>query len=282
MNTFGILDILKLRGFDLQRPTKFVRHQDQRWDMRDLIRQNWFETYQGYQSKPRFNDGEFIISFIGDGGTRSLFVGIYTVQGRCSGQEAPPFPQDCPYKEWMQSQYFYDFRKESGFEDLENRLVIDWGKGTRAWIQHASNKEVVEIFPKGQLLRPFKDYLEFTLTHSELQYLYAHQEANREWRSRLSAVAGVYMILATTSGKQYVGSAYGLDGIWGRWSDYANNGHGGNVLLNRLIKKDAAYPGAFSYSVLQILPKTFAPKEVIAWESLYKEKLGSKVTGLNL
>lgn len=131
MNTLGILDLLALRGFDIQRSIKLVRHQDQRLDMNSLIRRHWFETYQAYQSDPIFDDLAFIISFIGDGGTRARLIGIYRVHGRYSRQEAPPFPPDCPYVEWSQSNYFYDFRKEPGFEDLENRVVIEWGKGTR-------------------------------------------------------------------------------------------------------------------------------------------------------
>jgi hypothetical protein len=45
------------------------------------------------------------------------------------------------------------------------------------------------------------------------------------------AVAGVYLVLAQTSGKQYVGSAYGPSGIWERWRKYAISGDGGNVQL---------------------------------------------------
>jgi len=49
-----------------------------------------------------------------------------------------------------------------------------------------------------------------------------------------------------------------------------------------LIAKDPAYPEAFSYSILQILPLTFARSEVLKWESLYKQKLGSRAIGLNV
>jgi len=43
-----------------------------------------------------------------------------------------------------------------------------------------------------------------------------------------------------------------------------------------LIAKDPAYPEAFSYSILQILPLTFARTEVLKWEGRYKQKLGSR------
>jgi hypothetical protein len=165
------------------------------------------------------------------------------------------------------------------FEHLEGRVVIDWGE--RAWHQRATNKTVLEMLPAGYVLEPFHHYLQFTLTHPELVHLVEHQEAHKEWRARLSAVAGVYLILATTTGTQYVGSAYGAEGIWGRWLAYARAGHGGNALLSELIATDPAYPASFSYSVLEILPTSFARDEVLAHERRFKQKLGSRATGLN-
>ncbi len=179
------------------------------------------------------------------------------------------------------SKFHYVLRRIEGFAELENRVVVDWGSGTLAWVQWAKNKRVIEILPAGQLLRVFTDYLGFTLTRSELEYLCRDPEANKEWRARLSAVAGVYLILATTTGAQYVGSAHGADGLWGRWAEYARNGHGGNKLLRELVDEDVAYPDAFSYSILQILPRTATRNEVLNWERLYKEKLGSRAVGLN-
>jgi hypothetical protein len=114
-----------------------------------------------------------------------------------------------------------------------------------------------------------------------LKYLYSEPEANLEWKAQLSAVAGVYLILATTTGAQYVGSAHGIEGFWGRWASYAENGHGGNHLLRVLMGSDPSYPEAFSYSILQILPKTATRADVLDWERLYKVKLGSRAIGLN-
>ncbi len=276
----GILDLLALRGYDRKKPAKLVRHKSPKDDVQDLLRRGWFDAYQSHQRLPVFDGCESIVSFIGTEGTKALFVGVYRVTGRRAGSEGK-LPPGCPHTEWLRDKYFYDLVREPGYEDLERRVIIDWGKGARAWLQRVSNKEVVEILPKGQFLTPFRDYLEFTLTRTELVDLFAHEDANREWRARLSAVAGIYLILATTTGNQYVGSAYGTDGIWGRWATYARDASGGNVLLRKLIDTDPAYPDAFSYSILQILPKTFARDEVIGWERRYKQKLGSRATGLN-
>jgi hypothetical protein len=206
---------------------------------------------------------------------------VSTGSASASTAETAAFPAGCPYVEWRKSAFCYDLVRVPGFEDLEDRVVIDWGKGTLAWHQQLRNKEVVEILPRGQLLAPFRDYLDFMHTDGELRYLFAHESANSEWRARLSAVAGVYLILATTTGAQYIGSAYGAAGIWGRWACYARDGHGGNTKLQALLKTDAAYPDSFRYSVLQILPRSVARAEVIALERRFKLKLGSRATGLN-
>jgi hypothetical protein len=281
----GIADLLKLRGFDPDEPAKLVRHQDRRCDVNDLVRRGWFDFYQATQGKPLFRHCKRIVSFVGAGGTKARFVGVYTVLEERDGRKIKP-PKGYP-PALSHYRYYYELERVTGYEDLENRAIVEWGEnGAINWHQwlnkkRLNDKVVVELLPAAQTIAPFRDYLDFTLTHRELRQLYDEEDANREWRSRLAAVAGVYLILATKTGKQYVGSAYGAEGIWGRWAAYARNGHGGNKLLKGLIAKDPAYPEAFSYSILQILPKTFARKEVIRSEERYKEKLGSRATGLN-
>jgi hypothetical protein len=131
-------------------------------------------------------------------------------------------------------------------------------------------------------LPPFDDYLEFSLSYAQLRDLFANEEAHREWQARLSAVAGLYLILAEGSGDLYVGSASGEGGIWARWREYARSGHGGNALLRDLIRFDSSYPERFRFSMLQILPKTMSRDEVPRREALYKTKLGTRAKGLNL
>jgi hypothetical protein len=162
-------------------------------------------------------------------------------------------------------------------------VLIAWGAGALAWHQLLRNKRVIEVLPKGRALQAFADHMDFSLSFGELKSLVAEPTGHRDWWAKfsLSAVAGVYLVLAQTTGQQYVGSAYGTEGIWGRWSLYAATGHGNNDKLVKLLATDPSYPAAFRFSVLQVLPKRTTPAEVIGWESKYKQKLGSRVTGLN-
>ena len=47
----------------------------------------------------------------------------------------------------------------------------------------------------------------------------------------------------------------GCRGVWGRWKDYVDTGHGGDVSLEALIKKDTNYAQNFSFSLLSIMSK---------------------------
>lgn len=134
--------------------------------------------------------------------------------------------------------------------------------------------------PEGYV-KQFPGYLDFILTYSELAKLIGNPEANREWRNRLSSVAGVYLIIDTTTGEQYVGSASGKQGIWGRWETYVKTKHGGNKQLREVLGNDANNIERFQFTVLRTLPKTLTKREVIEIENLYKKKLNTRAFGLN-
>lgn len=282
MADIGIVDMLGLCGFNMKSKAKIVRHKDSKYPVQELLRQGWLEIYQGYQGKPRFDDIDYVVSMYGLKGTRAGFFGLFKKVGRKPVNDGP-IPPDCKWvNEWRKKcNYFYELERVRGFESLERRLVVDWGEGALQWCQRLRNKPVLELLPAGRLLQPFDDYLEFSLTYQQLIDLFSNEAAHRDWKSPLEAVAGIYLILAETTGHQYVGSAYGASGVWGRWTSYATTGHGNNKKLVKLLEDDPNYPHRFRFSLLQILPKSMTKEEVIARESLYKRKLGTKATGLN-
>jgi hypothetical protein len=98
----------------------------------------------------------------------------------------------------------------------------------------------------------------------------------------LSAVNGIYLILDKKTGLQYIGSASGKDGIWGRWSDYSKTVHGNNKSLIELLKNDETYKNNFQWTILSTLPSNLNKEEIDDYETMYKVKLGSKTFGLNM
>lgn len=269
-----VIELLKLRGLDTAAKIKFVRHLDRRIDLYDLMISGHLDRYQSTQSKPVFRECDYIISFIGLPRSQARFLGVYRVLRERRVKDAPP-PAGYPLQEdpkW----FYYDLELVPGFEDLQQRIIIDWGKGAIKWDQWAteeSDKEVVEVLPAGYT-RPWPDYLDFILTHDELVRICSNPEANREWVHKLSAVAGVYLI--TYQGRQYVGSASGKEGIYGRWRQYAQGAYSENAKVKQLLETNPDCYKQFRYSILRTLPGSMPKQEVIAKEMLDQVKLGSR------
>lgn len=277
--------VLGFAGLDMSKNIKIARHMDTRdVDVHELYATSHFELYQSYQEKNQFKDCDYLVSCLGIENNQALLIGVYEIKSitRVNG-----FPDhyDVPYrgKAKVESKYRYDLEKVNGFEELENRLVIKWQNIAQAWCMRidTNEKEVVQLLPKG-FVRDFPGYLEFNLYYRELQNIISDPNANGIWHRMLSSVGGVYLILDTIDGRQYVGSASGKEGILGRWKEYAKNGHGGNKKLIELLEADPERLQKFKFTILQTLPRTLTKNEVISEESKYKEKLGSRAFGLNL
>lgn len=246
---------------------KLVRHKDSRQEFRHITKnRDALLEYQKEQGKDIFGDCDYIASFIGIERRRSVFLGVFKV-GKATRKNGL---------------YLYDLEEVDTFSDFVDRLVINWGDNTRAWHQwyDRNDKEVIELLPAGYIGN-FPGLLEFTLDYAELCNLINNPDANPDWKHQLSAVNGIYMILDTNTGQQYIGSANGENGIWQRWCEYAANGTGGNKQLKELLARDPAYAQHFRFSVLQTLPANISRNEIVAIENLYKNKMGSRVYGLN-
>ena len=255
-----------------------VRHQSPRWDLNRLLDHGQLEIYQANQSKARFNC-DHIVSFIGEPFSRARFLGVFIIK-ECQHAPERPWPAHYLYQEAERGDYWYDLERLPGFEDLENRVVINWGASPRAWFQWLSPREVCEILPTGYV-RDFPGYDDLIVSWHELKRITFNPVAHREWHRALKSVAGVYLITDTTTGQQYVGSAYGKDGIWGRWQAYATTGHGGNARLRSRLKDSPDGHHHFQLSLLRALPLSSTKDEVLACEIRYKQKLGSRAFGLN-
>lgn len=99
---------------------------------------------------------------------------------------------------------------------------------------------------------------------------------SESWKNALS-IKGIYLITDIKTGKRYVGSASGENGIWQRWSDYINDGHGGDVDLKNLVEtKGFEYiRNNYKFTLLETL-NDWSENEIYDRESYWKRVLLSR------
>lgn len=276
-----INELLLNRGIKNSDKVKFVRHKDNREtlvingveynsSLYDLYRKestrDIFIKYQCEQSKDVFKGVDYIVTFIGESGSLARFIGVYKIIGTTEVN-------------LRNAKFRYYMEEVSGFEDLKERVIINWGNSAISWHQWIDNpKEVMEIGMPLNYVQ-FNNYHDFILDRSQFELIF--KEEFTEWKKALSAVNCVYLITDKSTGMQYVGTTYGRNGIWGRWEGYFKTIHNGNKMLIELTSDDINYKYNFQYTILQILPINITNKEAINYESLYKRKLGSRAFGLN-
>ena len=136
------------------------------------------------------------------------------------------------------------------------------------------------ILEKRVTLSDFCGFDQVNIDYKTLRFIVS--DSINSWKTALSKVKGVYLIVDTHTGRQYIGSAYGDECIWQRWVEYAKNGHGGNVELKELLSKNGDdYRYNFKYSILEICNMNLGNDYIIQRESYWKEVLLTRKFGLN-
>lgn len=177
-------------------------------------------------------------------------------------------------------------------EDYVKRLIVklDEPIGRNPYLRWYEGLQDSTLNPSVHELAPdvkmgtFPGYQNVRLRHADLQRIYRYEEPS--WRDALSSVKGVYVITDTSSGRLYVGSASGeANGLWQRWSSYANLGNltGGNHNLVDLRDEmgEAHIIEHFQYSVLEIFDLKTKAETILQRESFWKLALDSRRHGMN-
>ncbi len=266
-------DLLALEGLD-SAAVRLVRNQDSRLG-RGRMYEAWrnnrqaFEDYLGVQSKDRFPVDGLLAEFVVTEAQKTVFVGLYRVDGvgLC-----PSGSMDALLKHDISGKFRYDLTLLEELAGYRDRVVIDWGAGTRSWVQRAVNqpKPVIEIAE--QFEPRFPGFREFARPVDDIPTL------PNGWQQVLRSVKGVYLLVDLDSGQQYVGSAKGSDSLFGRWMEYATDGHGGNLGLRKATSEGRR---RYQVSVLEVVEEATPDVTIEQIESFWKNKLLSRSFGLN-
>lgn len=174
---------------------------------------------------------------------------------------------------------------EIPLDEYSGRLVLKKPLGFSFYNSQNTAKdfEIEEIWGKSnsRTVEQFSNYDDVELTFKQLREVV--EEHYPDYYRALSTVKGIYMIIDGNTGKLYVGSAYGTDGIWGRWASYVETCHGGNYELKKLYDENGEeYFNKFKYLILQILPVKTSDQEVLNIETKYKKRFLTREFGLNM
>jgi hypothetical protein len=137
-------------------------------------------------------------------------------------------------------------------------------------VQYAerNNKSITELRTFFQ--EPFfPGFLNFIMPLSKLD------KVPKSWMAALQSSCGVYLLTCPKTKEQYVGSATGIDGFWGRWQDYIHTGHGGNIGLK---SRD---PSDYQVSILEVAGTSATSDDIRTMEGRWQSKLRSHEMGLN-
>jgi len=173
----------------------------------------------------------------------------------------------------------YEYEILPEYQKYFGRLIIRYKNRVQTMIRLAKtvmdNCEVVQLLPEPFDNDIFPGYDRVNITWKTLSRVISKES----WKTALKNQKGVYLITDISTGKMYVGSAYGKNMILGRWKSYVKNGHGGNIELKKFsfeyIKRN------FKYSILEIFKSTIDDNIIIERESWWKSVLLTKEFGYN-
>lgn len=184
---------------------------------------------------------------------------------------------------------------ETRFNKYNYRIVVQYHNIATNLIRKANtildDLSVYEIYEEDKDFNDiFPGYLNVNVSFNELKNKI---EKSDSWRECLKSKKAVYLIIDRYTGKMYVGSAYGNDGLFGRWNTYVNNKgidkkeKESNKYPNKAFKQLIEEKGPdyiidnFKYSILETFDVSTSTEEIIKRENWWKKVLQSRIFGYN-
>ena len=172
------------------------------------------------------------------------------------------------------------------FQPLFGRVIVQYHKTSQSqgrWFTSLQDELVVnQILPDCFDWDDFPGYDKVRLSFRQLEAIITR--GKKDWVAALGNQKAVYLITDKHNGKLYVGSATSNTGmLLQRWSNYVNNGHGGNKELVALVEREGFdyVRENFQYSILENYNAKVDDHIILERESWWKETLQSRVWGYN-
>lgn len=227
-----------------------------------------YELYCRIQKSKNFGERKFVAHFVSTPTKETMFTGFYHLFDKKPVRKSlidPLTGEDILKRPKKDKMIVYEVERVRAFNKYEGKLFVDWGKGERAWNQIAGNSPKPVLAIEREFIEPvFPGFGNFTCMSNAVSSLH------NSWQAILSANRGIYILVHIESGSQYVGSATGESGFFGRWLDYEATGHGGNKILKNLSPKE------FQIGILEVSSSLETSEDILKKEEIWKKKLGSR------
>jgi hypothetical protein len=257
---------------------RLIRHKDTRATRGRTPYELWrdnrpqFELYQSTQSiaNRKKLKAPYWAVFVVNLCEETMFAGLYGVTYRGLLERDTPMPSIEGGVDRARSCDVFLLTLQDSLSDLTGRLFIDWGPGALAWVQyaHRHDKPVTELRTSFRE-EDFPGYLNFIQPLSRLE------KSPKSWITALKSSRGIYLLTCPKTKEQYVGSASGDEGFWGRWQAYVRTGHGDNLALK------SREPSDYQISILEVAGTSATVDEITRMEGRWQGKLQSREMGLN-
>ena len=270
-------DILHLNEEEIKNGKLYLNKYDKdieryKNDPRDPVDKDVGFSYWSYKGKNHnVYVGSYVIGLMSLGNNNWLFI----TAGRVI--DLPAVENNAPAT----------YERDKRFDALYGRLIVRHVRGrVQNYVLNLRNKieelEVYEILPKYYEPIKFEGFKKVHLDFKTLT-LISDSERFQDYKTILKSVKGVYCLTDNKTGKLYIGSAYGENGVAQRWQCYLDNNTGGNKELKKLYNEKGSdyFSNNFSFTLLEYFPINTTTSEIIERENYWKIAFNTRKMGYN-
>lgn len=174
------------------------------------------------------------------------------------------------------------------FMPLFGRLIIKCKKGNTyarytfrlaKYLDQAIVKEILPCLYSGE---KFEGYDRVHLPYRRLADIFKGKILPT-YHDALKRITGVYCLTDTKTGKHYIGSATGEEGVAQRWGSYLDSKHGGNKKLIDLAEQRGTeyFEKYFTFTILEYFGMSYDTEKVKEREQYWKMCLDTIRNGYN-
>ena len=222
-----------------------------------------------YGDKRNFRSGQIVVSFVRITMDEWLLTSIAKII-------------DTPEKTWANVEVIEKYKS------LFGRLIVKCVKGNtnaryvlnlRNYIEKAVVKEILPCIYSGD---KFEGYDRVHLPHRKLIEIYKGNIMPTYYEA-LKKISGIYCLTDNETGKLYIGSASGQEGIAQRWANYLETSHGGNKKLISLYKEKGSeyFEKNFTFTLIEYFGLSYDTNKIIEREQYWKKCFNTTKNGYN-